>query len=181
METPYFSADLEMAVCVTQFWVILILVCVPLALIIDFATRKTVREDLRKVLVRADDEWHLLNGAWYEDDEDDLKEDEEDDRSEDADSGDAADDEEEPPEPIDLTIEVATTDGTSASLPLSSVRRARTDAAIASSSLADGDVRQRKRSASPPPRSCSRVSSTLSPARTSARRGSRALRARVVR
>ena len=57
-----------------------------------------------------------------EEDEDDRDEEEGDDQSEDADSGDD-DEEEEPPEPIDLTIEVTTVDGTSASLPLSSVRR----------------------------------------------------------
>lgn len=39
------------------------------AIIVDLATRTTVKADLSKVLVQVEDEWHLLNGAWYEDDD----------------------------------------------------------------------------------------------------------------
>ncbi|MHC4547495.1 MAG: hypothetical protein ACYTEZ_01855 [Planctomycetota bacterium] len=56
----------------TQLWWLLVVVLWPLALVMDLVTRKTVRADLRKVLVRAGDEWHLFNGAWQEPDEVDL-------------------------------------------------------------------------------------------------------------
>jgi len=33
-------------------------------LIVDLATRKTVVQEMRKILVRVGDEWHLFNGEW---------------------------------------------------------------------------------------------------------------------
>lgn len=46
----------------TQLWWLLILVALIIAIIVDFATRKVVKADLRKVLVRVGDEWKLFNG-----------------------------------------------------------------------------------------------------------------------
>ena len=48
----------------TQLWWLLILVALIIALIVDLATRKTVVQQMRKILVRVDDEWHLFNGEW---------------------------------------------------------------------------------------------------------------------
>jgi hypothetical protein len=40
-----------------------------IALILDAATRTNIRQKMSKVLVRVEDEWQLLNGAWYEPDD----------------------------------------------------------------------------------------------------------------
>jgi hypothetical protein len=48
----------------TQLWWLLILVALIVALIVDLATRKTVVQEMRKILVRVGDEWHLFNGEW---------------------------------------------------------------------------------------------------------------------
>jgi hypothetical protein len=53
----------------TQLWLLLVFVALLIAVIVDFATRKVVKVELRKVLVRVGDEWKLLNAEWqgYED------------------------------------------------------------------------------------------------------------------
>ena len=59
----------------TSYWILLIFFPsggLLLALILDLATRRRIEREMTKVLVRVDDEWHLLNGAWGEHDEADL-------------------------------------------------------------------------------------------------------------
>jgi hypothetical protein len=48
----------------TSLWWLLILAALLLAVIADIATRKTVTIPMRKVLVKAGDEWHLLSAEW---------------------------------------------------------------------------------------------------------------------
>lgn len=57
----------------TQLWWLLILVALLIALIVDLATRKVVKADLRKVLVKVGDEWKLFNGEWQGYEEYDLR------------------------------------------------------------------------------------------------------------
>jgi hypothetical protein len=56
----------------TQLWWLLILDALIIALIVDLATRKTVVQEMRKILVRVDDEWHLFNGEWMGHEESDT-------------------------------------------------------------------------------------------------------------
>jgi hypothetical protein len=53
----------------TRLWLLLIFVALLLAVIVDIATQKRVKAQLRKVAVKVGDEWKLLNGEWqgYED------------------------------------------------------------------------------------------------------------------
>jgi hypothetical protein len=48
----------------TQLYFLLIFVALPLAAIVDFLTHRVVTQDMRKVLVRVGDEWHLFSGDW---------------------------------------------------------------------------------------------------------------------
>lgn len=48
----------------TQIYWLLIFASLLIAVIIDMATRKRVTVELRKVLVRVGDEWHLFSGDW---------------------------------------------------------------------------------------------------------------------
>lgn len=48
----------------TQLYYLLVLVALPLAVIVDLLTRSVVKQDLRKILVKVGDEWHLLSGDW---------------------------------------------------------------------------------------------------------------------
>ena len=61
--------DLHLAMN-TSLWLLLVPVSLLVAAVVDFATRKNVKEPLTKVLVKVEDEWHLLNGSWWEFDED---------------------------------------------------------------------------------------------------------------
>jgi len=56
----------------TSLWMVLILVTLLLALIVDLATRKRVKAQMRKILVRVGDEWHLFSGEWQGPDEADA-------------------------------------------------------------------------------------------------------------
>jgi hypothetical protein len=57
----------------TQLWLLLILVALLIAVIVDLATRKVVKGNLRKVLVKVGDEWKLFNGEWQGYEEYDLR------------------------------------------------------------------------------------------------------------
>jgi hypothetical protein len=48
----------------TQLWFLLIFLALPLAAIVDLMTRKTVKVQMRKLLYRAGDEWHMFNGEY---------------------------------------------------------------------------------------------------------------------
>ena len=51
----------------TSLWYLFILlglVGLVITAIVDAATRLTIEDDLHKILVRVEGEWHLLNGAW---------------------------------------------------------------------------------------------------------------------
>jgi hypothetical protein len=48
----------------TSLWMLTFLVIGILALVADIATRKVVKVRMRKVLLRVEDEWILLDGAW---------------------------------------------------------------------------------------------------------------------
>ena len=48
----------------TGLWAVLILVAWPLALILDLATRKRVKVEMRKLLFKVGDEWHLFSAEW---------------------------------------------------------------------------------------------------------------------
>jgi hypothetical protein len=48
----------------TSLYMLLILVALLIALIVDLATRKVVTVQLRKVLVKIDDEWKMFEGDW---------------------------------------------------------------------------------------------------------------------
>ncbi|MBZ0135838.1 MAG: hypothetical protein K8I27_05655 [Planctomycetes bacterium] len=48
----------------TSLWLLLVFVALLLAVIADIATRKTVKVQMRKLLVKVDDEWHLLSAEW---------------------------------------------------------------------------------------------------------------------
>jgi len=59
----------------TLLWILLIFipyVGLIVAALADYFTRKRIRLRMTKVLVRADNEWLLFNGAWHEPDEEDL-------------------------------------------------------------------------------------------------------------
>jgi hypothetical protein len=56
----------------TSLWILLIFVTLLLALIVDLATRKRVHAQMRKILVRVGDEWHLFSGEWQGPDEADT-------------------------------------------------------------------------------------------------------------
>lgn len=55
----------------SQLWFLLIFTGpgLILAFILDAATRTNIKASMSKVLVRVEDEWHLLNGAWHEADD----------------------------------------------------------------------------------------------------------------
>ena len=48
----------------TRLWLLLIFIALLLAVIVDMATRKTVTVQMRKLLVRVGDEWHLFSAEW---------------------------------------------------------------------------------------------------------------------
>ncbi len=51
----------------TSLWYLFVLLgCVGIVIgaIVDAATRRTIEDDVQKILVRVEDEWHLLSGEW---------------------------------------------------------------------------------------------------------------------
>jgi hypothetical protein len=51
----------------TTLWFLFVLagcIGIVVAAIIDASTRRTIEDDVQKILVRVGDEWHLLNGEW---------------------------------------------------------------------------------------------------------------------
>jgi len=56
----------------TRLWVLAFLIIGIFAIVADAVTRKTVKADLCKVLVRVGDEWKVFNGEWQGYDELDL-------------------------------------------------------------------------------------------------------------
>ena len=58
-------ADFEVTFTMnTQLWWLLIFVALIIALVVDLATRTVVKQNLRKILVRVGDEWHIWDGGW---------------------------------------------------------------------------------------------------------------------
>ena len=56
----------------TSLWILIIFLPFAgllIALIVDAATRTNITEHMSKLLVRVDDEWKLMNGAWHETDD----------------------------------------------------------------------------------------------------------------
>ncbi len=56
----------------TQLYGLLILIALPLAAIADMATRKIVKQEVRKLVVKVDDEWHLFSADFMGNEEHDT-------------------------------------------------------------------------------------------------------------
>jgi hypothetical protein len=56
----------------TQLWLALVFIALLLAAIVDMATRKTVTVQMRKVLYRVGDQWHMFDAEWQGYEERDL-------------------------------------------------------------------------------------------------------------
>ena len=48
----------------TRLWLLLIFIALLLAVLVDLATRKTVTVQMRKLLVKVGDEWHVFSAEW---------------------------------------------------------------------------------------------------------------------